>query len=463
MLQIADMTRIYSQAAVTIIASRSGRAIDGFLGEINLTSQTRLAVRLPFRCSGQERVYGSAYLTQIDGTRDMSEPIETRAWTLQERYLSKRIIEFGSIQTRWTCTTSSLAASTATTKCSDAYADGWKWDRNSGDHPSEMMYIHTDLLADLVGFAQNRSSAAWVREWLDSRWETVLDEYTPRLLSVPTDRILGIAGVAEIFLSHFRQEGQNKTEEYLAGMWRSSLPRTLCWHVGFEKGIKSSRRPERIVSGASIGLLRVPKIYQGPSWSWAAVNCQVSFTLSRACNRGLQATLLDAEVSLANARAECGSVTRAILTLKGRTRRSVWNRSEGTLHVDVSDMNHRGSIQDSVDTSIRKIPLANVYPDTFIFTDESSTNRDTQVPVWLFEIGDCAGLGRRGPLGLILESTNIPCSNDHPRFRRLGLFHFNTKQVKGKSPLPHPTPEDLRLEDHMNFFKDETAIIIQLE
>lgn len=127
-VQIADMARIYSQATVTTIASRASRAVDGFLEEINLTSRALLAVRLPFQCPGKEATVGSAYLTHIEGGRNGSEPIDSRAWTLQERYLSNRVVEFGSLQTAWTCATSSATASSPAS--SNSYVDGWIWDRN---------------------------------------------------------------------------------------------------------------------------------------------------------------------------------------------------------------------------------------------------------------------------------------------------------------------------------------------
>ncbi|KAI0454820.1 heterokaryon incompatibility protein-domain-containing protein [Xylaria acuta] len=469
-MQIADMARVYSQATVTIIASRASRAIEGFLGEINLTSRTRLAVRLPFRCPGQERTVGSVYLTHIEGTRDSSEPIDSRAWTLQERYLSKRVLEFGSLQTRWTCAMSSVAASPpaptipnslAATISSDGYADGWKWDKNPEGHTSQMMYLHTDLLADLVYFATQRSSAAWVREWLHSRWQTVLNEYTPRLLSVPTDRILGISGVAEIFLSHLRNEGRDETEEYLAGMWRSSLPSMLCWHAVVPKGVEGSKRRD-VAGGVSDKLPQVPRTYQGPSWSWASVICHVSFIFGRACNRDCRAVLLSADIRLANVGAKCGSVTSATLTLRGRMKRSFWNVADGTLHVDLNEeLPIGGEIRNASNT--RKLRLATVCPDTSDSLGRLSKERELQVPVWLLEIGHCVGLKKRGPVGLVLEPVNVLRDKDPPRFRRLGLFHIDMRRVQGTPQLVHPSIEHSELGDQMNFFEGQIENVIQLE
>ncbi|KAI0107468.1 heterokaryon incompatibility protein-domain-containing protein [Nemania sp. FL0031] len=446
-VQIADMARIYSQATVTIIASRASRAVDGFLGEINLRSQTSLAVRLPFRCPGKDRTVGSAYLTHIEGSKNSSEPIDARAWTLQERYLSNRVIEFGSLQTGWTCASSS--ASTITSN--NTYVDGWKWDKSHEGYNSQMLYLHADLLADLAEFAIQHSSAAWICDWLNSRWETVLSEYTPRLLSVPTDRILGISGVADMFLSHRRNEGRNESEEYLAGMWKSSLPSMLCWHA--VSGAKDRGR-----------LPPPPEIYQGPSWSWAGVNCHVSFIFGRACNSDCRTVLLDADIKLANNSAKCGSVTRAVLTLKGRMRPALWNLVDGTLEVDADrEVAMRGEVRDAMGINTRKARLATIYPDTSSSRGESSKEHWPRVPIQLLEIGNCVSLKRRGPVGLVLEPMQVSSDTDIPRFRRLGLFHIDTKQTSATAQLGHPPTQQRELEGLRDFFEGKLAHVIQLE
>ncbi|KAI1127290.1 heterokaryon incompatibility protein-domain-containing protein [Nemania abortiva] len=435
-VQIADMARIYSQANVTIIASRASRAIDGFLGEINLTSRTLLAVRLPFRCPGKDRTVGSAYLTHIEGSRNSSEPIDSRAWTLQERYLSNRVVEFGSLQTGWTCATSSAS--------SDSYVDGWRWDKNHEGHKTQMSYLYADLLADLAQFSIQRSSTAWVRDWLDNRWETVLGEYTPRLLSVPTDRILAISGVAEIFLSHMRNDARDETEEYLAGMWKSTLPSMLCWRaVG---GVEDRGR-----------LQPTPEIYQGPSWSWVGVNCGVSFIFGRACNRDCRAVLLDADVRLTSTSAKCGSVNHATLTLKGRMRRAFWNLVDGTLEID------RNEEPQDTDTNTRKVQLATIYPDTSNSLSGLFKNCRLRAPVQLLEVGHCVGLKKRGPVGLVLEPIHASIDQDLPRFRRLGLFHIDTRRILETTQAEYPDIKRPELENLKNFFEGKEAHVIQLE
>ncbi|KAI1172565.1 heterokaryon incompatibility protein-domain-containing protein [Nemania sp. FL0916] len=457
-LQIADIARIYSQATVTIIASRASKFSHGFLGEIDLTSQTQLAVRLPFRCPDKDQTVGSAYLVQIDGSRTGSEPIDSRAWTLQERYLSNRILEFGSYQTRWTCATSSASTTTA-----GSYADGWKWDSNSQGHASQILYLHADLLADLAELTKQRSGAAWVRDHIHSRWQTILGEYTPRLLSVPTDRILGISGVADRFLSHLRNEGGDENEEYLAGMWRSSLPSLLCWHaVAAETAAGSQQQNGRV--GVGVGLPPAPTVYQGPSWSWVGVNCQVLLVFSRACDRDCRAALLDVDIKLANASAKCGSVTSAILTLQGKIRRAFWDIGTGALRVDLDE---RSSVEDEFrnpsTSTMRAMRLTTMYPDTSDLPHGLSEKHGLQAPVWLLEIGNCVGLKKRGPVGLVLDPVDVLHDEAPPRYRRLGLFHTNTKQSKAVSQVTDPSIEYLEIEDEVNFFEGQVVKKIQLE
>jgi hypothetical protein len=462
-LQIADMARIYSQATVTITASRASRAVDGFLHEIDLEAQTQLAVQLPFRFPDKDQRVGLAYLVHIEGERGGSEPIDSRAWTLQERYLSNRILEFGSLQTRWTCATTSSFSSPRTSLSTDTYTNGWKWDKNAEDHTSKVLYLHSELLADLAEFASQRSSIAWVCEWLHSRWQTVLSEYTPRLLSVPTDRILGISGVAEMFGIHFRSEGQDEKEEYLAGMWRSSLPSFLCWHaVVAEKDQDAKGKQE--IDGSSNKLALRPDTYQGPSWSWTGVNCHVLFIFGRACERDCRAVLQGVDVKLANNNAKYGSVTHGILTLNGRMRRCFWNPVDGTLHVGLDEGRHAGDEhQRTENTLTRRLWLATVYPDTSDFPSGVFEERGLLIPVWLLEIGNCVGLKKRGPVGLILEATTHSAIQQPPRFRRLGLFHIDTRRGQHQPQLSTLAGESAELNDEMDFFDGYVAMTCEID
>ncbi|KAI2471527.1 hypothetical protein F4781DRAFT_440170 [Annulohypoxylon bovei var. microspora] len=355
--QIADMPRIYNQACVTIVAARSYSATDGFLYDIYLVNTTRLAVKLPFRCPDQHGTLGSAYITYVEGSRE-TEPIHSRAWTLQERCLSNRILEFGRNQMRWVCASSGRK---------DGYCDGWKRE-DQADDCAHVLYIYRELQRDLEEMALRGLSAEWIADWIRSIWEILVIQYTPRKLSVLMDRSLAISGIAQVFASHLK-------DDYLAGLWKSTLPTLLCWHVDFDGHERLPR----------------PVHYQGPSWSWTGINGPVRFKLARSAERDCRAVLFDVDIKLVNEYAKYGSVQKGILTLKGRLREVIWHRNttEGVLKLRIGgDPN-----EETVVKSIIMFPDANDL--------EECTKTLKPIDVSLFEIGNCVSLKRRGPIGLV--------------------------------------------------------------
>ncbi|KAI1414620.1 heterokaryon incompatibility protein-domain-containing protein [Hypoxylon sp. FL1857] len=407
--QIADMPRIYNQACITIVAARSDRATMGFLDEIDLAKTTRLAVKLPFRCPDQNSILGSTYITYIDDSRE-PDPIHFRAWTLQERYLSNRYLEFGRIQMRWTCASSGEK---------DGYCDGWK--RENAFHvPTHVMFIYRELQQDIEDMTSRGSSAEWVADWIEGRWEAIVNHYTPRKLSVLTDRILAISGIAQVFGSHMK-------DEYLAGLWKSTLPSFLCWRVASDEHERFPR----------------PIDYQGPSWSWTGINGPIDFILARACDRDCSAQLLDVDIKLVNEYAKYGSVQYGILTLKGRLREATWHRNT-TGSVLASRTEGSSKIDPNEEITMKS---TTVYPDADDF--EESTKTSSSIEVSLFEIGKCTGLKRRGPVGLVLRAMPCRATRSYPRFTRLGR-------------TAHSGPPTLDLRHPINFFVDLSVMRLVL-
>ena len=89
------MPSIYGGANITIVAARPSSPTDGFLGE---RFPGRLeATGISYCCIGGQ--LGSVTLAKLGGGFESVEPTDERGWTLQERLLSSRIVEFGSLQT----------------------------------------------------------------------------------------------------------------------------------------------------------------------------------------------------------------------------------------------------------------------------------------------------------------------------------------------------------------------------
>lgn len=132
-----------------------------------------------------------------------------------------------------------------------------------------------------------------------SHWNAIVDAYTQRRLSSPTDRAQAISGIAEVF-------GQLLSNQYKAGWWTSSMHAGLLWKIP-----DNQRLPK-------------PTDYQGPSWSWTSVNGKVdfgSFNVNDWRPEDCQARILDIDCSLVNDLAPYGAIREdsGQLSLRART------------------------------------------------------------------------------------------------------------------------------------------------
>lgn len=231
------MPLIYSQAAVTIVASRARGVADGFLHErpkIGADNPDQV-FELAFRCS-DNRLGSVVRLPEI---KSPTELLDLTAWPLQERFLSPRVIEFGSLQTRWICQTLSTSKSPV---------DGFR--NISENNKTRCDRLFTNALQQILATSEYTASDNR-RPALLGCWDDMLEFYTHRALTLGTDRLPAISGIA----AHF---GKSLCDEYNAGLWRSDIESQLLWQLSLSFPLQDLK-------------LR-PLQYQGPSWSWAAIN-----------------------------------------------------------------------------------------------------------------------------------------------------------------------------------------------
>ncbi|EGN94517.1 hypothetical protein SERLA73DRAFT_163069 [Serpula lacrymans var. lacrymans S7.3] len=86
---------------------------------------------------------------------------------------------------------------------------------------------------------------------LHKAWRNILSDYTRRALTDPSDKLIAISGIAQLFQRYW-----GVGSRYIAGLWEHNLSGHLLWY-------------RRSSSGKT---LPIPKIYRAPSWSWAATN-----------------------------------------------------------------------------------------------------------------------------------------------------------------------------------------------
>lgn len=249
-LEIANMRQIFRNAWLTIAAACAKSAYEGFLHPRKKRAGPTL--RLPFLCPSQE--IGTIHLgwqpsipeldlSRADVTYAMTNPIENRAWTLEEKLLSQRMLIYSSTNLIWIC------------KAKTSF-DGGGWDFRPGPR---LISLHGNTRI------QGRT------------WREIVEDYSQRLLSDGRDKLRAISGLAQ-------ECGVRYPDQYLAGLWRCEMPRDLLWRV--------MENPQQAISisgalSAPGRLLetRRPKIsvslgarhmhYRAPSWSWASVDCRM--------------------------------------------------------------------------------------------------------------------------------------------------------------------------------------------
>jgi hypothetical protein len=208
--ELGRMAQIYQESWVTIVASKTKTCFDGFLQDtVTQVTGTLLYV-------SPDGMAASVVVSEIGEAPDL-QPIDDRAWTLQEGRLSPRIIEFSENQVRWRC------------------IEQMDYD---GDYPGKTDRHDIFASRNLISRYDPKFKDAAI---FADTWAELIENYSRRNLSVITDKLPGISAVAQ-------ELGCVGGGKYLAGLWECELPLNL---LGYGKPAHS--RPEE---------------YIAPSWSW---------------------------------------------------------------------------------------------------------------------------------------------------------------------------------------------------
>ncbi|KAF4630750.1 hypothetical protein G7Y89_g7382 [Cudoniella acicularis] len=168
-IELASMCRIYQHATVTTVAASASSANQGFLED---RGPPNPSTQVPFWDPNGK--LSSVSLRFQDYYNDEREPINTRAWTLQEQLLSPRLLIYATHTLQYHCQqhTVNLGNSINVT---------------AGFIPRRLRRF-SELASD------DLSVQAIGREWGD-----IIAMYSQRYLSYPEDKLTALAGVAESF------------------------------------------------------------------------------------------------------------------------------------------------------------------------------------------------------------------------------------------------------------------------
>lgn len=242
-VEVSKMATVYKNAFVTISAAAAQNASGGLFNG----SHCYLPFVSRWASPGPREVAIWARATWWNKHPDLKwEPINSRAWTLQETIFSSRVLFYTSFGLLWKCKCQHIWAYSAGTRVFDN-TGMTKKEVMDLSHPSHQLRRNSSGYSDLV--ARDGSLKAWMQ---------MLELYTARNLTNPYDKLPALAAIA-------KQLSDSTGAEYLAGLWKPIFRQGLLWkhhpdYVPRVLGKPDSGNPMR-----SNG-------YRAPSWSWAAVD-----------------------------------------------------------------------------------------------------------------------------------------------------------------------------------------------
>lgn len=235
------MASVYMNSYATISAAASENSEGGlFFSREPPECRAQLAYTSP---SGRIGFWTIHNKTPSFDQQVRQTTLASRAWCLQEKQLARRTLHFGSYQVIFEC---KERYQYETQRPSDKLGEG-RLD-------IQMLYWM------LVGF-RGRNDVALkqlVGAILTRTWLKIVEDYTKRDLTFESDKLPALQGLAQYVVDLTR-------DEYLFGLWKSSLDLGLLWRTVPYENIEERR-------GRVVG--------RAPSWSWASVNGQVYFAFA---------------------------------------------------------------------------------------------------------------------------------------------------------------------------------------
>lgn len=235
-IQIAAMNKIYSSAALTIVVASGDNANSGLPG----MSAGGRTFRQHF-----EQVQ-SVYLTNSTPSfeRAVNDSVwNSRAWTLQERIMSPRILFVAKDRCFFACKHRQHVLIESITD-----------DPENGLYNENVVNVFEDSSANMIPSSQTVNIVSYRR---------VVESYTSRHLTFESDILNAFRGIETLFRPLFRSD-------FVFGLPRSELDSQLLWQPA---GPCTRRRDP------------VTGIPMFPSWSWAGwvgkITCNVEENLSR--------------------------------------------------------------------------------------------------------------------------------------------------------------------------------------
>ncbi|KAK4447376.1 heterokaryon incompatibility protein-domain-containing protein [Podospora aff. communis PSN243] len=232
--EINQMDRVYGGATVTVVAA-SGASWDESIPGVNTA---RSVSQLAERVSSEPEV-NVLLPIQSEAYPDLM-PWAGRAWTLQEKLLSKRLLIFHDGTVDFRCPVGTL------------HEDMSARDANTRLPPVGWLSLeNTDLFSE-VAARRHGSGPRLLRSPIFADYAALIQEYTPRKMTDENDAVNAIMGMLKILIVN--QQSHNTARRLLHGLPEEFFDQALHWQPAAKEGVR----------------LKLGRGRKFPSWSWAA-------------------------------------------------------------------------------------------------------------------------------------------------------------------------------------------------
>ena len=204
-----------------------------------------------------------------------------RAWVVQERFLARRNLHFGSESIFFEC--HELEACETFPGRLPAVFRRQLINRFKGVHPS----TDPNPTARAISFLKN--------------WQKIVHAYMQCDLTYASDKLIALSGVAEEFRSI-------SDDTYLAGLWKN------CFFI--EQLLWSVRYGNKQVNGQPSAR---PSVYRAPSWSWLSIDANITFGLSF---KPSYIEIVEASIGLVDENSPTGQVKQGAVSICGQLERA---------------------------------------------------------------------------------------------------------------------------------------------
>lgn len=329
-IEISRIKSIFRNAYVTIIAANADKVSKGFLSPRYIYNSP---CELPFRCPDGN--IGTMYVQNFeDGP---SEPVNQRAWCLEERVLSARALWYCSHTLQYECQMGHKNVGS-----NQNMAEGRDGTPRLPDR------VFTPSLPALPHVPIPEAEKEVVKAW-----RKMVNLYSKRTLTEPRDRLIALSGVVRYFADFW------PSSRYLAGLWEHQFSGCLLWYID-----DAAARPSN---------------YRAPSWSWAAVDGAVTSDFDS--NTPQTCNFVHCHVEPKREVNVYGEVVSGVLVLDVILHLVVWDPVEGEMF-DVADgsvgipdesRSERGEIGYTQRDAIEEVSIVTSEVYAAIIADTTST------------------------------------------------------------------------------------------